>query len=127
MNRAQYLQYHTDFCKKMSEVAATKSHDYAGTEFVFANFCQIEVDGVCSTEVGLWTRFRDKTARLLNFIKGGVLKVQDEKIEDTILDACNYLIILSAYLKYKRGIETPRVEYVQSEMGPVSFSYGKTR
>jgi hypothetical protein len=152
MNRKELLAYHDEFCGKMRKIVGKKNADYTGHDFAFTNFCQIEVDGLTSTEVGIWTRFRDKTSRLLTFLKGNVLQVADEKVEDTILDACNYLIILAAYLKYKRELNTPKIEFVapeapktevspkddpwhckpqsevwNTELGPITVNYGATR
>lgn len=89
----------------MRNIVTVKNADYCGgdaRDFAFENFCAVEDDGLCTTEVGLWTRFRDKTSRMLTFLRGNALKVKEETIEDTIIDACNYLILLAGYLKWKR-------------------------
>jgi len=150
MNRKQFLQYHDELTNKLRKIVAHKNSDYTGHDFAFTNFCQIEVDGLATTEVGIWTRFRDKTSRLLTFLKGNILQVKEEKIEDTILDACNYLLILACYLKYKRRFGQdisyqhtdevasaktpiddpwhcpPHTETVNTELGPVTVHYGTT-
>jgi hypothetical protein len=122
VNRAEFLHFHDECCAKMRKIVASKNADYCGSGFAFENFCTIEIDGLASTEVGIWTRFRDKTARLLTFLKGNVLKVKDEKVEDTILDAANYLILLAGYLKYKRTIGQDTYEYGVNKPEPFDLT-----
>jgi hypothetical protein len=146
VTRTEFLKYHAECCNKMRGLSASKNADYCASGFAFENLCAIEVDGLTTTEVGIWTRFRDKTARLLTFLKGNTLKVKEETFEDTILDACNYLILLAGYLKYKRGVGKLEVDYSsvsdhredpwncasQTEtvnnptLGPITVHYGQT-
>lgn len=104
MNHDEYFEYHEDICKRALEISKAKNSDYTGDNGnPFANLELVEAMGITSTEVGVLTRLSDKIARVNSFIKKGSYKVQDEKVEDTILDAINYLILLSAFME-KRAL-----------------------
>ena len=51
----------------------------------------------------------DKISRVNSFVLQGVTKVENEKIEDTLLDLANYALLLSGYIKSKRD-ETNKTE-----------------
>lgn len=104
MKAQEFLEYHQQCTKKMFDICKAKNQDYSGeADFAFANFMVVETGfNVASVEQGFFTRMCDKFSRIGNFIKKGVLAVKDESIEDTILDFCNYLILMAAYLKWKR-------------------------
>ena len=106
MNHETYLKFHREMCDKMVEITARKNHDYAGGgNHAFKNFTMVENLGITSTEQGFLTRITDKLTRIINFVNSGVLKVEDEKIEDTCLDAANYFILLAGYIKSKKDGE----------------------
>jgi hypothetical protein len=44
----------------------------------------------------------DKVARVVTFVKKGVLQVKDESVEDTLLDLANYCILFAGYIKAKK-------------------------
>lgn len=103
MDHKTYINYHKQMCDKMVEITAAKNHDYAGGQNeAFANFTMVESLGITSTEQGFLTRMTDKITRIINFVNSGVLKVKDEKIEDTLLDLANYCILMAGYIKSKR-------------------------
>ena len=103
MNQSEYLDFHSQFCDKMKEITRLKNSDYCGdTDNPFANLELVEKIGACSTEVGVVTRISDKLSRLLSFLKTGFLVVKDEKIEDTLLDMANYIVLLAAVISKKR-------------------------
>lgn len=78
------------------EIIRAKNHDYAGTNDFFRNFKTSELVGV-NVSRAILVRIMDKISRVSNLIdKPG--QVNDEKVEDTILDAINYLAILRAYM-----------------------------
>jgi hypothetical protein len=60
-----------------------KGHDYSGKEDSMANMRDFGF-------LGIVIRLGDKWHRLKNFAKTGHLKVEDEKIEDTLKDMINY-------------------------------------
>jgi hypothetical protein len=41
-------------------------------------------------------------SRLSTFCEGGILKVADESLEDTILDIINYVILFHGYIQSKK-------------------------
>ena len=89
--------------RQMQEVTKKKNADYTGkTEDPFANFTKVEVLGICSTNQGFLTRMTDKFSRIISFVQKGVLEVEDEKIEDTLMDLANYCILFSAYIKAEK-------------------------
>lgn len=105
MKRAEYLEFHKESCQKMIEITAAKNADYTGGSDVddaFANFRIVELQGICSTEIGFLTRISDKISRIQSFVKKGVLMVKDESVEDTLLDAANYMILMAGYIKDKK-------------------------
>jgi hypothetical protein len=104
MNQEQFLQFHRETVDKMHEICRAKNSDYCGGESnnnAFANFELIEVFGVTTTEVGLFTRLLDKMSRIASYLKQGSLQVVNESVIDTLLDAANYCILLAAYLQSK--------------------------
>jgi len=106
MNHEEYLKFHKEACEKLVSITAAKNHDYAGGgNHAFKNFTMVEALGITSTEQGFLTRMTDKMTRIINFVNSGVLKVQDEKIEDTLFDLANYSILLAGYIRSKREQE----------------------
>lgn len=102
--KEEYLKFHKDCCDKMQLITKAKNHDYAGfTEDPFANFKTVEDVGIASVEQGFLTRMMDKISRINSFAKQGVCKVDDEKIEDTLIDLANYSILMAGYIKSKKN------------------------
>lgn len=81
------------------DIIRKKNHDYGGPVDHYKNFRFAEQLGV-SVEKGILVRISDKLARISNLLDRPAA-VADEKIEDTILDAINYLAILKAYIYEK--------------------------
>lgn len=104
MNKKEYMAYHLACCTKMHEITKKKNNDYTGsTDDPFFNFTRIESVGIASTEQGFLTRMMDKVSRLITFSQKGVLLVEDESIEDTLLDLSNYCILMAGYIKSKKA------------------------
>ena len=97
------LAHHDKLSQASRALMALKNHDYAGHLGLspFANFQTSEALGVVSTEQGIMVRLLDKIKRLCTFLEAGEFKVKDEKLDDTVQDAINYLVILSGYLAEK--------------------------
>lgn len=89
--------------KQQLEILKNKNADYSWQE-AFRNFDMVENLQICSAEAWLMVRITDKLTRASNLLKREA-KVKDEKIEDTLLDAMNYLWILLVYLKTKNIIK----------------------
>lgn len=100
MTKAEYLKFHEEFCRQMMEITKRKNADYTGdSPSPFANFVKVETLGITDVETGFLVRLTDKFSRIISFAKKGELQVKDESVTDTIADACNYLILLAAYIK----------------------------
>ncbi len=101
MDREGYRKFHEKLCKDALKLSMTKNHDYSGGEDgrdPFLNFKTVEFLGIgVTTEQGFMVRLADKIRRLSGFVKTGEFKVADESFRDTIIDAINYLCLLSAY------------------------------
>lgn len=82
-----------ELTEKMNKIYEAKNSDYGN------NFYSSERLGIKSW-VGTLIRIQDKVARLENFAKKGTLKVDNEKVEDTLLDlSCYSLLCLIEYEK----------------------------
>jgi hypothetical protein len=94
---------------KSREIMIKKNHDYSGEnpEDPMANFNAVEGLLGVSAEVGQMVRIQDKMSRIGNFLKAGNLKVSDESVEDTILDAINYLRLLKFRMS-QRKLDKPK-------------------
>ncbi len=88
----------------MVQITERKNADYTGSsEDPFFNFRLCEKMGVCSVAAGFMVRISDKMQRIVALaVQGNMAKVLDEKTEDTILDAANYLILFAGYLRERK-------------------------
>jgi hypothetical protein len=103
MNREQYIAEFEALTKQMLEITKKKNADYTGDDqSPFKNFTMVETMGFATTEQGFCTRLTDKMMRVAGFVKNGTLQVEDEKVEDTLLDAANYCLLFICYLKSKK-------------------------
>jgi hypothetical protein len=76
------------------DVSRRKNQDYASTADPLANFRVCKQFGVTLPQ-GIMVRLSDKFSRIGNLLDGHSPAVQDERLEDTIQDAINYLAILA--------------------------------
>lgn len=103
MKKDAFLLYHESMCKRMIDTVKAKNADYtANADDPFSNFSSVEIQDICSTEVGFLVRLNDKYSRIKSFVKKGVLLVNDESVEDTLIDLANYCILMASYIKSKR-------------------------
>lgn len=86
------FELHQSLCLNALELMKLKNQDYGGDTDPFRNFHTFG-------ELGILVRLSDKMARLRTYCERGDLKVKDESVEDTILDAINYLVLLMGYIK----------------------------
>jgi len=91
-----------EFFKSLSEtfnkglgIINKKNQDYANSTNPFKNFESASVVGV-GVERAILLRILDKISRIGNLIDKEAAVVE-ESLEDTIVDAINYLAILKAY------------------------------
>ena len=107
MDREGYRQFHVKMCEDALNLSMSKNHDYSGGEDgrdPFLNFKTVEFLGIgVTTEQGFMVRLADKIRRLSGFVKTGEFKVSDESFRDTVMDAINYLCLLSAYKEAKES------------------------
>jgi len=84
-------------------IVERKNHDYADgnhSNDCFRNFRLAPYVGVPEAR-GILVRITDKISRISNLLDNDP-SVQDEKIEDSIDDAINYLVIMAELVKEKR-------------------------
>ena len=78
------------------KIIKDKNHDYASEDDPYKNFRMVEEIGIPAW-VGCHIRFMDKVSRMNRFVdrlqRDGAAEVKNESIEDTFLDAINYLAI----------------------------------
>jgi len=82
--------------------AVKKNHDYGGSNNnPFANFLTSESITGVAAERGILVRLGDKFSRISTLLdKPGM--VADESVDDTIMDAINYLAILKALRAHRK-------------------------
>lgn len=103
-----------DLQAKFEEAVALsrrKNSDYAGAGVEadpFANFRMVYFDYGMPVDIGILVRLSDKFNRVLNLLVQ-TAQVLDERIEDTCLDALNYLGILYAWVDLGEP-DAPHVE-----------------
>lgn len=101
MNQQDLLNHIDQTYRQCLETAKAKNQDYAGSNRdAFHNFSLVERMGITTTEIGILTRLCDKFARISNLIQTPAA-VKTESLDDTIMDAINYLAILRAVLADK--------------------------
>lgn len=101
-NRPQLLEQHDELCDRAFNLMQRKNHDYAADADALKNLRQCEQLGLCSVETGILVRITDKMSRMRQFIESGILQVEDESIDDTIIDIINYSVLLRACIHEKR-------------------------
>lgn len=96
------IEHHQKMCDRGRELMVRKNSDYkAGSGDPFANF-RSAAWLRCSPETGILLRVQDKMSRIVSFLERGELAVSDESVQDSCIDAVNYLLILSAMLEERR-------------------------
>jgi hypothetical protein len=98
MTYQQLVAFHTKTCETARSLISSKNHDYASKDDALKNIEDAANNCGITPVQGCWTRASDKFSRISNFIKNGVLKVENEKIEDTIHDMINYLVFTLALI-----------------------------
>ena len=90
-------------CETIISLLTSKNGDYGKEDDVLSNFRACSRFGI-PVELGIMVRFSDKVSRIENFIKGG--KPNNESLDDSIIDAIGYLLIL----RYALSLGQPEVE-----------------
>ncbi len=89
------------------EIIKRKNADYAGDTDPFRNFRTATVVGV-PVERAILVRLMDKISRVSTLLDKDPAVVE-ESLEDTLIDAINYLGILKAYLASNSKSKTPSI------------------
>jgi hypothetical protein len=83
--------------EQAKQMLEKKDNDYSGKQEALSNFEDSLRVGV-SPHVGAFIRLQDKYNRCCNLMNGNEARVEDEKLEDTLLDMiCYGVIVLSLY------------------------------
>jgi hypothetical protein len=107
MDPEQLVEHVEGTFAKCISILKKKNTDYSGcSSNAFRNFTYVELIGITSVEAGILVRLSDKFTRLGNLIKSDPAVVE-EKMEDTIEDAINYLAILHSYVVAKKNGDNP--------------------
>ncbi len=114
MTSEELFKIHKSLCATALSLMTKKNHDYAGKKGLepFANFTRAEAMGITTTEKAILVRMLDKISRLSSFAEAGEFKVEDEKLEDTILDVINYSVLLYAFVQDKQRQKEMPLELV---------------
>jgi hypothetical protein len=104
MNNKELFEIAKETFTKCLGVLENKNHDYAkDSEDALRNFKAVEFFHLTDTSTGIAVRLCDKFMRICNLLHSDA-KVKDEKVEDTINDMINYLIILKASRSEKQNV-----------------------
>lgn len=101
MNRSQFRAHIANTFQKGLALIDKKNADYAGEDDPFANFNNASIAHV-SVPQAILVRISDKMSRIGNLLVRPAV-VLDESLEDTIIDAINYLAILLAWLESQKN------------------------
>jgi hypothetical protein len=95
MTQQEFIQHIEQTYRDGIELIKIKNADYAGNDDPWKNFRSAEVVGV-SADRAILVRVLDKLARISNVM--GKETMVAETVEDTLIDAINYLAILKTLL-----------------------------
>ncbi len=97
MEKKEFLTKIKNLFEDCYVMVEKKNGDYANSEDPFRNFRASTHVGV-NPDRAILVRLSDKIARISNLLDKEA-EVEDEKIQDTIQDAINYLAILYLFLQ----------------------------
>ncbi|NCD07265.1 MAG: hypothetical protein EOL97_14220 [Spirochaetia bacterium] len=95
MTTKQFIQNLENTFKGCLDIAKTKNIDYANSNNPFKNF-EMSLQVGVNPDRAILVRLSDKISRISNLLNREG-KIKEERLEDTIDDAINYLAILKAY------------------------------
>lgn len=102
MNKEQLLSHIKECHNTIHSLIEKKNSDYSKDNDAFANFRYVEMLGL-SAEQAILFRILDKIARINNLLTKDALVVS-ESLEDSILDAAGYFVLLSGLIKDRKSI-----------------------
>ncbi len=103
MTTQQFIENIRQTYAKGITIIEKKNADYANSTNPFRNFESASIVGI-GIERAILLRVLDKLSRASNLLDKAPTVV-DESLEDTLLDAINYLAILKAYRERNRVTE----------------------
>lgn len=110
MPRERLLEIHAEMTQHAIDLMKLKNADYGATTDALANFRLTEVFFGIPMIDGILCRLCDKIARIGKILQSGEVNVKTETILDTLIDAINYLVILTAALEEKRIRQEPTIK-----------------
>ena len=96
MTRESFINHIKATYQRCLQVLADKNQDYGKASDPWANFKFAAIANIGVSDA-IMVRILDKMARISNLLHKEAV-VKDEKIQDTIEDAINYLAILLAWI-----------------------------
>lgn len=100
MNQEQFFKSINKTYADGVKIIERKNQDYANSSNPFRNFESASIVNI-GVERAILLRVLDKLSRISNLIDKEAAVV-DESLEDTVVDAINYLAILKAYRESKK-------------------------
>lgn len=113
MNTDDVLKIHEGLCEHAQALMRKKQADYtSGEDQPFRNFQLGPLLGVGNVQQGIFIRFLDKVSRLSTYMTRGKFQV-NESLQDTIVDAINYLVLLKASVILEEAKSEPPSEEIR--------------
>lgn len=120
------IRIHNELCAASQSLMWKKQNDYTnGTDEPFRNFELGPSLGVGTVSSGIFIRFLDKVSRLGTFISRGKFEV-NESLEDTIIDAINYLVLLKASVILAETHKDPTYAPQEAVQDPIFAHLGSS-
>jgi len=111
VNKINHIRAHIDHCNTCNEILdlmlmiyEAKDQDYCNDNIPMQNLRICEEIGIPAWK-GTTVRICDKKQRIQNLLKRETYKVQDEKIEDTLIDMANYSLLASILIEEHNNID----------------------
>jgi hypothetical protein len=104
INDAEQLARIGTACERMIQICESKDQDYSGSARPMENLRGSEEFGIEAWR-GVLLRMADKRRRLATFRASGILHVQDESADDTLMDLCNYSILCKLLYAERAGVD----------------------
>ncbi len=89
MNREKMNKHFDIWIGRMKDIMIVKNKDYGMNNDPLANLRAVEMVGI-TIDHGIVIRMMDKMSRLCSFYEKGHFAVEDETMDDTLIDLCNY-------------------------------------
>jgi|SRR5579885_2116077 len=108
MTKQEFLSSLARNFERAMKLAEDKNADYASQEDPFRNFRKTSEIAGLTVEQGILVRLGDKISRISNLLRTKESRVKSESIEDTIIDAMNYLNIMLTWIQSQEPKDTDK-------------------